>query len=376
MQRGFIYFDNGATSFPKPKCVVDSVSECIKRYCANPSRSTHKLAVLASEKVYSAREALASFLNFDSPEQVVFTLNATYALNIAIKTSLKQDSHCLISDLEHNSVLRPIYKLQKQGVISYSVFDTDGDVRSNIVSKITDKTKAIVCTLSSNVTGKRIPIEILSDIRKEYNLKLIVDASQEIGHKRIDLKKTPVDILCAPAHKALFGITGLGFAIFCDKEARESFIEGGSGFDSKNPNMPILYPEIFEAGTLPLPAICALNSGIEFLNSYGLEEVERKIKLLTEGIYEVLREVGCDKIFKGDNGIISFGLKNIPSSAISSELNTKGIYIRSGLHCAPLVHKKLNTEDFGLARISLSTFNKASQRNKLYLALKEIKKSY
>ncbi len=376
MQKGGIYLDNGATSFPKPKCVINSVSECLKQYCANPSRSTHSLAMIASEKVYLAREALANFLNFDSPEQVVFTLNATYALNIAIKRSLKEGSHCLISDLEHNSVLRPIHKLANEGKISYSIFNSDGDIRSNIISEITDKTAAIVCTLSSNVTGRRIPLEMLSDIRKKYKIKLIVDASQEIGHTIIDLKKTPVDVLCAPAHKALFGISGLGFAVFCDKELRESFIEGGSGFDSKNPDMPTLYPEIFEAGTLPLPAICALRSGIDFLNSYGIDNVQRKIEALTDGVYDVLCEVGCEEIFKGGNGIISFSLKNIPSSIISSELNTKGIYIRSGLHCAPLVHKKLNTDKFGLARISLSIFNKPSAKDKLYSALREIKKSY
>ena len=376
MQKGGIYLDNGATSFPKPKCVINSVSECLKQYCANPSRSTHSLAMIASEKVYLAREALANFLNFDSPEQVVFTLNATYALNIAIKRSLKEGSHCLISDLEHNSVLRPIHKLANEGKISYSIFNSDGDIKSNIISQITDKTAAIVCTLSSNVTGKRIPLEILSDIRKKYKIKLIVDASQEIGHNFIDLKKTPVDVLCAPAHKALFGISGLGFAVFCDKELRESFIEGGSGFDSKNPDMPTLYPEIFEAGTLPLPAICALKSGIDFLNSYGIDNVKEKIEALTDGVYDMLTCVGCEQIFKGENGIISFSLKNIPSSIISSELNTKGIYIRSGLHCAPLVHKKLNTDKFGLARISLSVFNKPSAKDKLYSALREIKKSY
>lgn len=376
MQKGFIYLDNAATSFPKPKSVIKAVNECMRKYCANPSRSTHKLAMLAAEKVYLTREALAEFLNFDSPEQIVFTLNATYALNIAIKTSLAPQSHCLISDLEHNSVLRPINKLAKQGIVSYSVFDTDGDIKSNIKSKITADTKAIICTLTSNVTGKRIPLEILSELKREYGLKLIVDASQEIGHRKIDLKKTPVDVLCAPAHKALFGISGLGFAVFCDKKTRESFVEGGSGFDSQNPDMPSLYPEIFEAGTLPLPAICALYEGIKFLNSYGVFEVEQKIKALSDTVYDTLCEVGCNPIYCGDGGIVSFGMGNIPSSIISSELNTSGIYIRSGLHCAPLVHNKLHTEKLGLARISLSVLNKPSLCDKLYLALKEIKSCY
>lgn len=371
-----IYLDNAATSFPKPKCVNRAVKKCIEKYSANPGRSAHKLAIKASEEVYKTREFIGGLLSVDDSERIVFTLNATYALNIAIKSTITEKCHVLISDIEHNSVLRPIMKLLRTLGVEYSLFATDGDIEKNISAKIRPDTKAIISTLASNVTGKEIPLKVLSKIRKKHSLKLIVDASQAIGHKRINLKETPCDILCAPGHKALFGIQGCGFAVFCDRDSRDSFIEGGSGTDSLNPLMPETLPEHFEAGTLPTPAIVSLGAGIEYINSLGIDNVERKLSDLTEKITDAISEVDGIRIYGHEGAIISFSIDGIPSSVVARELDGYNICVRSGLHCAPMTHEKLGTTKFGLTRVSVSVLNDKSCADKLFRALKEIKNKY
>lgn len=353
------------------------VNRCIKTYLAGAGRSSHRLALMSAEKLYAAREAVCGLVGIDAPEAVVFTLNATYALNMAIKTTVERGSHILISDLEHNSVLRPIYKLSRTDNVSFSVFRTSvSSLEDEIERHITKTTRAIVSTLGSNVTGKTIPLSLLSRIRKRHNLKLIVDASQVIGHEVINLKKTPVDVLCAPGHKALFGIAGIGFAIFLDKSARESFIEGGSGIDSLNPLMPEDNPEHFEAGTLPIPAAVSLLEGISYINSVGIPEIKARLDSNLELILARIESIPGAVIFSEGLGILSFKIDDIPSSVIASELDRAGIFTRSGLHCAPLVHEALGTVKQGLVRISLSYLNRAEDADKLYTALSQIRKKY
>lgn len=370
-----IYLDNAATSFPKPKSVITAVEKCIKTYCGNPGRGSHRLSLKASEEIYTARENLAKILSIDSPEKIIFTTNATYALNIAIKTTITDKCHVITSSLEHNSIIRPLTRLSNISGLEYSVFSPYGNLKENIIKCIRPDTKAIICTLMSNVTGFEIPLKELSEIKKEYNLILIVDASQMLGHKKIDLTETPCDVLCGPAHKALFGIQGCGFCVFCDNKKRDSFIEGGSGTNSKSPFMPEYLPERFEAGTLPTPSIVALNAGINYIRKFGFEYIEDKISKLTDCFYERILCCGTE-IMVGKNGIISFSLNDIPSSIIASELDRAKICVRSGFHCAPWVHRELGSEKFGLTRVSLSLFNSVKEADKLYLALKEIKNKY
>ena len=370
-----IYLDNAATSFPKPNSVKKAVSDCLNKYCGNPGRGTNYMALKASEAIYNTREAIAEFLNYNNPENIIFTLNSTYALNIAIKTTFLNNCRIITSDIEHNAVLRPLYKLKKDKKIDLDFFSTDGDIEKNIVNLITDKTRGIVCNLLSNVSGKEIPLSILSKIKQKYSLKLIVDASQLMGHKLIDLTKNPCDVLCGTGHKALFGIQGCGFAVFCDNMKRESFIQGGSGINSKNEEMPDFFPEQMEAGTLPTPSIVALNKGIDFIKSKSIKYIDDNIQELTKLYLERLKEIKGIRVI-GENGIISFDFENIPSSAISELLNGEKICVRSGFHCAPLIHKKLKSDQFGLTRVSLSVMNNKSQADKLYYALKRIRSNY
>ena len=367
-----IYLDNAATTFPKPNTVVLETLECIKSYCANPGRSSHSLSIRTAEKIFDTREKIAEFLGvLDKSDRVSFTLNASYALNLAIKSTLKKGEHVLISDIEHNSVVRPVYSLYKAGIIEYGVFDSDAPEKS-IKENLRQNTSCIISTLSSNVTGKKIDLGALSRIAKESGVRLIVDASQLIGHEKIDLSKTPCDVLCAPGHKALFGIQGAGFIVFNDNVLRDTVIEGGSGNNSLSLEMPIALPERFEAGTLPSPAIISILRGIEFIENVGLTNIGAHIKRLTDAMYERLKTLPSLKIYGCGNGVLSFNLGKVPSEELALLLNNDGICTRAGLHCAPSVHKKLGTLETGAVRASVSYFNTMDEVDSLYKSLKAI----
>ena len=367
-----IYLDNAATSFPKPKCVIRDLDLCLKRYCGNPGRSSHSLSLKASEAIYSVREEIAALLSISEPEKVVFTLNATYALNLAIKTFITEKCHVLTSDFEHNSVIRPLEALKRKIGIEYTSFSTDTDAEKSIRESIRSDTRGIVSSIASNVTGDSISLKMLSKIAAEYNLFLIIDASQAIGHSKIDLSEAPCDVLCAPAHKALFGIQGCGFAVFKDGTPRDSFVEGGSGSESISPLMPTLLPERYEAGTLCTPSIVALGSGLQFISDIGIDNVEKRLTHLTDYLYDRLSSIPSIKIYKSGAGILSFNLGNYPSSHVAALLDKHGVCTRGGLHCAPSIHKRLGTLEQGAVRASLSYLNSTSELDKFYRVMKFI----
>ena len=352
-----IYFDNAATTYPKPKSVINSVNDCLENYCGNPGRGSHLLARKSATSVYETREKIARLLNVDTPENVVFTYNATYALNLAIKTLLTPNCHVITSDIEHNSVIRPLEKLKITRRISYSLFNSDGDVENNIRALISKNTTCIISTLASNVNGKTIDFEVLSSISIKYGLKLIVDASQYIGYNQIDLTKTPCDVLCAPAHKSLYGIQGCGFAVFKESTVKESFIEGGSGTESKSIYMPSFLPEGYEAGTLSTPAIVALGAGVDFINSALIYRKKNGIFSISEAIKNQLSKLDNIILYPSFGSILAFNHNGYTSEELSSFLDSQGICVRGGFHCAPSAHRKLGTLDYGCVRISLSCFN-------------------
>ena len=367
-----IYLDNAATSFPKPREVVSEVQRCITRYCGNPGRSSHKLALAAADKIYETREKIAAFFNSNKPENVIFTPNATYALNLAIKGLIKEKCHLIISDIEHNSVLRPTYKsLEKYGG-DLSVFDTDRPIKEAISPLIRPDTKMIISTLCSNVTGKILNLRELSEVALEHGLLLILDASQYVGHLPLDLNDVYFTALCSAGHKALFGIQGSGFISVGDDEVFDTLTEGGSGVDSFSREMPILLPERHEAGTLPTPAIASLCAGIEFLNGVGIDEIERKISHLTELLHSELSTLKNVTVYGAENGIAAFNVGEYPSSYVSEFLDKGNVATRSGFHCAPLIHEKLGTNKRGAVRASLSYFNSESDIYRLIKVVNSI----
>lgn len=366
-----IYFDNAATSFPKPKSVIAEVKKCIRHYCANPGRSTHRLALEAAEKVFETRERVAGLINTPLAERIIFTSNATHALNIAIKGCIDHKCHVIISDLEHNSVIRPLTSLKNSLGIDISVFNSDLPLEEAIIPLVRSDTEYLISTIASNVTGKIIDPVALGRIADKCSLRLIVDASQFLGHSSLDLEKSPIDIVCAPAHKGLLGIPGCGFLAISKGVEMKTLIEGGSGGDSFNTVMPKNLPERFEAGTLNLPAIVGLRAGIEYLDRIGEDYVADYMNSLTLRLRDVLLDCGAN-IYGCENGIASFELPGHVSSEVAVCLDDAHIAVRSGLHCAPGVHKKLGTDGRGLVRISLSVFNTKLELDRLHRVLKAI----
>lgn len=369
-----IYLDNAATTLIKPRCVYRTVRSAVKRYAANPGRSGHREAYRTMEAVYDVRVAIADMFNAPGPENVVFTYNATYALNIAIKSMIYEPCHVIISDMEHNSVLRPLVKLCNTLGIEYSTFNSSvDDLEIEIDRLVRLDTKFIVTTLRSNVTGRDINQNALKKIKKKHGLGLIIDASQAAGHVGIDFTEMGCDALACPGHKGLFGITGSGFVIFKDSKIKNSVIEGGSGNESINVGMPIMLPEAYEAGTLGVCGILSVGTGIEYINGTGLDYIKEKLNDLTERCKTVLESLHCLKIVEGYNGIVSLVGNNCSNSEITEVLNAADICVRSGLHCAPLAHQTLNTLSCGTVRISFSFFNKYEDIDKLYKCLKKVK---
>lgn len=366
-----VYLDNAATTFPKPPRVIRSVHRLIKNQCANPGRSTHKMAAWCAERVYEARERVASFIHFDYPERVIFTSNATHALNLAIKGKIRERCHVIISDLEHNSVLRPLYCLAERLGVEISVFNSDLPLRKAILPLVRSDTRYVISTLTSNVIGRMIDPAELSGIAKELGLYSIVDASQYLGHRGLDISKTPFDVVCAPGHKALFGLQGGGIAVFRNEDEIATLTEGGSGNDTFNRNMPVLMPERHEAGTLNMPAIVSLSSGISYLEGVGMSCVEERLSTLTKRLRDILDDIGA-QVYGCDNGIAAFNLSNISTAELTAHLDEYDIATRGGFHCAPLIHKKLGTDKTGAVRVSLSIFNSNDDLDALYKSLKAI----
>ena len=367
-----VYLDNAATSYPKPREVIKALDKCVRDYCGNPGRSSHYFSVRTAEELYRVREDVSSFFRSGAPENVIFTENATYSLNTAIKTMVPPGCEVIISDVEHNSVVRPLERLRREHGITYKCFSTDGDISENIEKLIGKQTRCIISTLQSNVTGDAIPLGVLSAVKRRYGLVLIIDASQAAGHRRIDLSKACYDAFCAPGHKGLLGIQGSGILILSDgNRCRESFVEGGSGSESYSKSMPAYLPDRYEAGTLPAPSIVSLGAGIRYINGRGIAEIENHLSALTEAAKERLAEINGVTVYtRSAGGILAFNVRDFPSSDVSGRLDRKGICTRGGLHCSPSVHEKLGTIERGCVRASFSCMNTMYDIEKL---VKEIR---
>ena len=277
-----------------------------------------------------------------------------------------------ISDLEHNSVLRPLNKLKTTIGITYSVYNSDLPTDEAITPLITESTTCIISTLASNVTGKTINPYELSDIAKRFNLKLIFDASQYAGHRKIDIEKCPCDAICSAGHKALFGIQGSGFLYLNDIDNTDTIIEGGTGSASMNLTMPEHLPDKFEPGTLSSPSVISLGIGSKYISDIGLENIEKRLDYLTQTLKDILSNFKGIKIYGAQNGIISFNIYNLPSQTTASLFAKDGIAVRGGFHCAPLIHEKLNTLKQGAVRISFSYFNNKCDLDKVFKCIKGV----
>lgn len=390
-----IYFDNAATTWPKPDSVSRAVYDCLTGMYGNPGRGGHRLSLAAADAVYDCRAAVAELFGSGHPENVVFTYNDTYALNTAIKALAVRGSHMLISGIEHNSVLRPAAALAARGV-DYSIYSVSQDPEQTlraIRNAMRPDTRIIVANHGSNICGLRLPIgrigELCAELRRQRlrmkrqtPLYFIVDAAQTAGCADIDINGCGIDILCASGHKGLYGPQGSGFLIFGDRMGADPsllapFIEGGSGVSSAELNMPLTLPERFEAGTLSVPAVMGLKKGIDFITERGAASVYEDQRRLGLRLTDMLTGVRGARVYMPEHvgGTVLFNIDGIPSERLAAALDSRGICVRAGLHCSPLAHKTLGTPYDGAVRVSFGAFNTCEETDSFYRELKDILKT-
>lgn len=357
-----IYLDNAATSFPKPLAVTEEQARCMRQYCGNPGRGSHRLAFAAAEKIYECRCRIAEFLGSNHPENIAFSMNTTTALNTVIKGLLRHGDHVLLSDLEHNATWRPIYKLAREGKITYDVFETfpnqpradASDICASIKRSIRHNTRMLICTHASNICSAVLPIAEIGALCRRHGILFVVDAAQSAGHIPIDVEHMPIDALCAPGHKGLWGPQGSGFFWLRKDLIAETLTEGGSGFHSLVGEMPKEAPERYEAGTLPTPAIAGLSEGIREVMRCGVRAIAAHERSLNSYLQARLLALPRVRVFVPHKigSILLFGIEGVSADRAGELLDERGFCVRCGYHCSALGHATLQTPSGGAIRVS------------------------
>ncbi len=365
-----IYLDNSATSYPKPKTVVQSVFEAYNKFGGNSGRGAYDMALETTEQIYLCRKKLAEMFGVPSTENVIITYNCTMALNMAIKGIAKTGSHFVISDLEHNAVLRPLSKLKNQGIADFSVACVENDAYKtvqNFKNCIKENTAAIVCTGASNVFGIMPPYRLLARLAHRNNLLFVMDCAQVAGSMPINMMRDEIDIICCAGHKGLMGPAGTGVMMLKDGVELDTIVEGGTGSNSANKNQPENLPDRFESGTPNIQGIIGLSKALDYIKSVGIENIYYHeislMKYLQKRLMQNKNVILYTDFFDKRQSlmpIISFNVKNMHSEEVAELLSADGIAVRAGLHCAPLAHRKFKTDTTGTVRISPSVFTKKS----------------
>lgn len=372
-----IYFDNSATSYPKPRIVMERSFWATKNLGGNPGRSGHKMSIKSSEEIYKVREKLARFFDAE-PENVVFTLNCTYALNMAIKGIMLTGGEMIISGMEHNSVSRPAYWLSKYAGVKVNIAEigeTKEETFENFKSKINKNTKCIVCMTASNVTGEIMPYKELGKLCKEKGICFIGDAAQGSGVLPLSMNEG-FDILCMSGHKGLLGLTGTGVLISNSKYNLKTIIEGGNGATSTELEQTSFLPERLESGTLNVAGIVSLGAGIDYLEKVGLKRIKTEEERLCDIFINEMKYIKGVRVIREEKKsyvpIVAFELENISSFEAATLLSDKGFALRGGIHCSALAHKTLGTSEKGLLRFSPSVFNRPDEVKKLAKIIKNL----
>jgi cysteine desulfurase family protein len=359
------YFDNAATSYPKPEEVYSVLIETMKNKGGNPGRGSHTMALEASRAVYDTREKLAALFNIKDPLRIAFTQNATMSLNFAIKGALKKGDHVVTTSLEHNSVLRPIFSMEDEEGVEVTVLEADNHGRIKIESideAVKENTRAIIITHASNLTGTIISLEKVGEIAKKHGVLLIVDASQSAGILEVDVDKMNIDILCFTGHKSLFGPQGTGGIYLREGVAIKPIMEGGSGAHSKLRRQPGEMPDLLECGTLNAPAIAALGAGVDFIMRTGIDNIRKHEENITAAFIEGMKGIEGVRIYGPEREertpVVAINIGDLDPSEVSSILDEEyHISTRPGMHCAPLAHRSIGTYETGAVRFSFGYFN-------------------
>ncbi len=357
-----IYLDNAATGGFKPNSVLETATSAIKYLSANPGRSGHRLSKTGGSFVYSCRKKLCEFFNNGDVERVIFTKNCSEALNTAIYGILSDGDHVVTTCFEHNSVLRPLFTLEKKGVITLTIVTPENGefiTPKDVENAITLQTKMVIVNNISNVTGAVNDVIQIGELLKDKDIIFLVDGAQSAGHVKIDMLKYGIDVLAVAGHKGLYGLQGSGALLFNKKVEINSTFQGGTGTESFNLYEPSCYPEKLEVGTLNLPAICSLEEGVRYIES-TLDFLEMRLTEMSDYLIKRLKAIEGVKVYSKKNpaGIVAFSIKNCPSNEASERLSDEfDVAVRGGFHCAPLMHKFLHTEDDGLIRASICPHN-------------------
>ncbi len=359
-----IYLDNAATTLKKPPQVAQAVLEALGTL-GNPGRGAHDRALDAARMIYGTRVKLAGLFGCADPSRVIFTANATEALNLAIFGTLRGAAHVVSTDLEHNSVLRPLYALEEQGTaLDFVSADSQGRIDYEDLERlIRPETRAIVCAHGSNLTGQLLDLERIGSIARSRGLLFLVDASQTAGAQPIRMEDWGIDILCFTGHKGLYGPQGTGGLCVGPGVEVAPWKLGGTGVHSHDPHQPREYPTRLEAGTLNGHGIAGLDAALDFIRDTGVEKIAARERALTARFYDGVSKMDGVRVY-GDHSqahrcpIVTLNIRDYDSGAVADALaQDYGIAVRAGAHCAPRMHRALGTVDQGAVRFSFSWFN-------------------
>lgn len=379
------YLDNAATSFPKPPQALERVFEVISNGVGTPGRGTHEITAKANDDVLVVRKRLAKFFGVLEDYRVVFTYSATDALNMALKGFLKDGDHVIISSMEHNSVLRPLRGLEQDGKISLDIISCDkkGYIDTEeLYGKINEKTRLVVVSHASNVTGAVQPIKEIGEVVRSKGAYFLVDAAQTAGVLPLHLGEQNIDLLVFAGHKGMYGLQGTGGLIIGERiEGLRPWREGGTGFNSKSETQPVNWPEAFEAGTHNLPGILSLGEGLTFIEETGLDAIAEKELEHFRYLWEKL-SMNEEVILYGPSpdenrvAVLSFSIKGWDPEDIGGMLSQNyEVFVRTGLHCAPLAHKTIGTygdDGVGTVRVSPGYFTTNKELKEFLRAIKNI----
>lgn len=377
-----MYFDNAATSLHKPAQVKEKLIEILEAESfGNPSRSGHLLSQNTMMAIYESKKALARLCHIENPSDILFSPNATYALNFAILSLIEADDHVITTTTEHNSVLRPLY--QSGASLSFLDFDENFNLKyQDLPSLLRKNTKYLAVNSASNLLGNFNDLDRLYDFARENDLIMIVDLAQSLGLVDINMGKYENSLFAFTGHKSLYGLSGTGGLIKNGSFAFKQVLSGGSGINSFDKSMPASFPQIFEPGTPNFVGQIALKAGIDFILDTGIDKINDKTLSLAKRFYKGIEDIKNIKFYSKEwkdleSPIVSFNIGDIPSDEIALILDEDyNIQVRPGAHCAPLIHKHFGTEDQGILRFSFSYFNTDEEVEEAIKAVKAIAQTY
>lgn len=382
---GVMYFDQAASSWPKPPAVMDAMIQCMQEYAANPGRGSHQMAVKASRALFETRKNLAKLFGVRNPNDISFALNTTHALNQAIKGFVKPGDHVICTNVEHNSVRRPLeYLKASAGVeLTYLQHDEQGNMRlSELRDALRSNTTLVVVNHSSNLLGTIMPIGEIGELCRSHGAKLLVDAAQSAGVLPIHVVDMNIDMLAFPGHKGLLGPQGTGGLYIHPDIDLEPLLHGGTGSQSEAIHQPTVRPDRYEAGTQNTVGIAGLNEGVKFVLAEMVAKIHEKEWAHTQQLMEGL--LGIEgvtilgpKLGQNKTGIVSFNIQDVDSSEVAFILDQSfQIAVRAGYHCTPLAHEIAGTLAKGAVRASIGYFTTDEEVRALIEAVREIQTQY